>query len=297
MMRKVILIGEFSLNIVMDNAGTPLGSMAGGRIAHAAAFLASQGIPSYMVGEASSDKVGQLATDFLTRAGVDTSCIDRFTEGLTPVMLHFPGDNVTRYEKYPAERFDVVWPRIDPGDIVVYGGFNAIDDSVRTRLLPLLQNAADHKATMIYVPGYLSSRAPRITKVMPAILENMEMASMIVTRTDDLKAIFNTTDPERAFAHNVSFYTPTMVNIDSSRETLTALSAGAAPENAAAPGCGSTLWTGGALGGIAKWAYANIAAGCPSVRLAPDMLRNLLEESVAAGNASIADSFPWQLSF
>ena len=55
----------------------------------------------------------------------------------------------------------------------MFGGYYAIDRRMRRRMLPLLQHAAERKALLVYLPGYLPQQEPRITRVMPSILENM----------------------------------------------------------------------------------------------------------------------------
>lgn len=301
-MKKIILIGEFSLNTVVGADARPLGIMPGGRIAHAAAFLAQAGLPAAIVGDASADLSGSLATSFLTEAGVDTSCLDRYTDGLTPMMVHFPdaaqeSHRVIRYDKYPPERFDVAWPRIDPGDIVVFGGFEAIDPSVRPRLQPLLLTAAEHHAILIYLPGFLPSRAPRITKVMPSILENLEISSLVVTSSPHLRHIFGNGNPSEVFARNVSFYSPAMLNIDPANASLSIHTRATTASATVDDRCHSTLWTAGALAGAVRWVYDNAADSSSLTSLSPDQCNQILDISLSLGRDVTAGAKPWQLCF
>lgn len=300
-MKKIILIGEFSLNIVTDALGQPLGTMPGGRIAHAAAMLARKGIPAVIVGDCSADKGGDIATSFLAEAGVDTSCLDRYTDGLTPVMIRFCGEgeacDVIRYEKYPQDRFDVAWPRIDAGDIVVFGGYEALDPTVRPRMLQLLQTASDMKATLVYLPGFLPSRAPRITRVMPSILENLEMSRMVITRTADLRHIFNTADPARAFRDNVAFYCPAMLNIDAEKAEFSFHTASGTATAASAGPCGSTLAVAGATAGALKWLFESVADTSALASLTPSQKEEALAAATALAAEATATAAPWQLSF
>ena len=118
-MRKVVTVGEFAQDLVFDASGAPAGSAYGGRITLCAAMLARQGLPVKMVSEVSSDRVGEAVTAPLAEAGVDMSCVDRFTEGVTPTQLYYPrsggGYDVIRYEKYPEECFDVACGRVSSG--------------------------------------------------------------------------------------------------------------------------------------------------------------------------------------
>jgi len=87
-MKKIICIGECSLNIVLDPMGRPLGSMPGGRVTNAAAILAGMHDNKVVVAsEVSADPVGDILVDYLSRHGVDISSLDRFTEGRTAVNI------------------------------------------------------------------------------------------------------------------------------------------------------------------------------------------------------------------
>ena len=81
LMKKIICIGECALDVVFRNS-QPVGSMPGGRIVNAAAILARQGLPVVIASELAKGAVGDIIADFLSRAGVDMSSLDRFTEGL-----------------------------------------------------------------------------------------------------------------------------------------------------------------------------------------------------------------------
>ena len=69
-MKKIICIGECSLNVILDSEGRPLGTMPGGRIANAAAMLARDKFEVIMASEASADPVGDIVVNFLASAGM-----------------------------------------------------------------------------------------------------------------------------------------------------------------------------------------------------------------------------------
>ena len=213
-MRKIIAIGKCGLDITMDGS-TPVASFPGGRILNAAASLGRLGYDVSMAGECARDAVGDIVVTFLEECNVNTRSIDRYTEGVTPATLRFLSSNdAVAYERYPAEGFDVVWPRIDADDIVIFGSYFALNPRVRTRLLEIINYAVERKAIIVYVPGFSTSEVPRITKVMPSILENFELADIVISRTDDLRAIYNTSDATEAFSRHIDFYCRTMLNID-----------------------------------------------------------------------------------
>ena len=87
-MKRIICIGECSLNIVVSPEGKPLGSMPGGRVANTAAILADDDrFNVIMASEVSADPVGDILMRHLERSGVVTSSVDRFTEGRTALNV------------------------------------------------------------------------------------------------------------------------------------------------------------------------------------------------------------------
>lgn len=260
-MKKIICIGECALDIIFD-CNQPVGSMPGGRIVNASAILAREGLPVWLVSELAADPVGDTIATFLSEAGVDCSSVDRFTEGRSPVNIFTPDttgitEKITRYEQYPDECFDVVWPRIDEGDIVVYGGFYALDARMRPRMSQLLAHAAERKAVLIYLPGFLPSREPRITRVMPAILENLELASVVIVRNNDLATIFGVGEGDRCYTDHISFYCRSLINIDPAKQRMSYYS-GNEETSVDIPAAESTslTWNAGAVAGIINALYA-----------------------------------------
>lgn len=222
-MKKIICIGECALDIVFDGA-QPVGSITGGRIANAAAIMARDTLPVVMASEAASDPVGDSVVAFLKDAGVDISSVDRFTDGRTPLNVYMPAADgsmtITRYENYGEADFDIVWPRVDDDSIIVYGGYYALDKRLRPRLTAFLNHCAERGAVMVYLPGFPSQRESRITRVMPAILENLEIANVVIARNQDLRLIFGVPEADRCYANHIDFYCRSMVSVDPTCHTI-----------------------------------------------------------------------------
>jgi len=216
-MKKIICIGECALNVIFEH-GVPAGAMSGGRIAAAATLMARDKLPVVMTSEASADPVGDMAVASLVEAGVDISSVDRFTEGHTPMIVFTETDDgstqVTRYENYADEAFDIVWPRVDPGSVVMFGGYYAIDRRMRTRMQPFLNHCAERGAIMVYLPGFMAVQETRITRVMPAILENLELAHVVIASDNDLNLIFGSSSGKVCYADHIDFYCRSLINVD-----------------------------------------------------------------------------------
>ena len=121
-MRKIIAIGESVLDTIFKD-DQPVRSFMGGRIANTAAILGTMHLPVAMVSECCADSVGDIIINYLTRHNVNVTSIDRYTEGSTSLSAIFNEggkDKLVNYGVYPKNRFDVVWPRIDEDDILLF---------------------------------------------------------------------------------------------------------------------------------------------------------------------------------
>lgn len=227
--RKIIIIGECTLDLIFPpdvNADSLLiKAVPGGRLLNTALLLGDHGNNVTFVGDAARDRTGDFLINALRRHNVTTTSIDRFTDGVTATNIRFPesGDAATVCVRdYPTGRFDIIWPRIDPDDIVVFGTYFAIDERVRSQMLDLLTHATERDAIIMYLPGVLPQQAPRITRVMPTILENLELAQLTVARPTDLATIFGGgEDCDAAYHRHIEFYCPTMADVDMESSNLT----------------------------------------------------------------------------
>lgn len=199
--------------------GKPLASYTGGRIANMSASLGRCGIHVEYVSECACDKIGDMVVDFLKSNNVGTGSIDRFTDGKSQVSLIFRDSNgkedYAEYVSYPDTRFNVLWPRIEEGDIVVFGSYFAIDSKPRKGLLELLNYARERKAVIVYLPGFHKELCTRITRVMPEILENLEFADLVIARQADMEIIFDKSDALASYNEHIKFYCPNFVFTDS----------------------------------------------------------------------------------
>lgn len=298
-MSKVICIGECSLNMVLSASGRPLGSMPGGRIANAAVILANDGIDVVMAADASSDPIGDAVVDFIASAGVDVRSIDRFTEGRTAMNVYVINDasSLTRYESYPDNAFDIIWPRIDPGDIVVYGGFYAIDARMRSNMVKLLSYAAERHAIMVYVPGFPKEQEPRMTRIMPQIFENLEWANIVITRSKDIELIFNNADADSCYANHIDFYCRSMINIDATNATLSYNSGKESDKREINQSvCYCMMWNAGAIAGVVKALVKHSYSADELERPSSNMRNEILDSAIASANTAVNKlTADWQI--
>lgn len=231
--------------------------MAGGRLVRAAAMMAGEGLPVLMASEASADPVGDIVVKVLTDAGVDCTSVDRFTEGRTPLSVITSGQgpvaSATRYEQYGDGGFDIVWPRVDEGSVVLYGGYYAVDARVRERLVPFLNHCAERKAVMVYAPGFRNVGRRRLTHLMPAILENLELAHAVVATDTDLSLIFGLDDSDRCYSDHIDFYCRSLIACDTRRHRLCYYSGKQLTTDDVSPEVAETMtWNCGLAAGVAS---------------------------------------------
>jgi fructokinase len=162
-----------------------------------------------MVSECCADRVGDIIIDYLTRHHVDITSIDRYTTGATAMSVIFDNngkDTLVNYGVYPEQRFDVVWPRIDENDILLFGSLYAITEPQRKALFELVNYAVERKAIILYLPGFQHGINFHIAHVMPAILENLEVSDLVIAHERDLRDVFPGETAQQAYTNHVEFY-------------------------------------------------------------------------------------------
>lgn len=215
-MRKIIIIGESALQISLDG-NRPIEAFPCGTLLRAAALLGRAGHAVTFVSEAATEPVGDIIVRYLADAGVDIHSVDRFTDGTTPLRLAMADGRAVRYGTYGEATFTVVWPRIDPDDILLFGGNYALEPRCRQRLFDMVRHGRERRATIVYVPDFDPTPVRNITHLMPAILESFEAADIAVTTAADHRAIFNDPDAATAFRNHISFYTNAMLDLSDGR--------------------------------------------------------------------------------
>ncbi|MDD2960685.1 MAG: carbohydrate kinase family protein [Muribaculaceae bacterium] len=288
-MRKIIAIGESSYDIIFEN-NAPLMGFPGSRILNATASVANVGVNTTFISECAADYLGDRIVDFLESNGVNTRSVDRFTEGTTANSIIYETGRV-RYDNYPQDRFDVVWPRIDEDDIIIFGSFYSVDNALRERLFEIIKYAQERKAIIIYLPGFHRDLNFRITKVMTAILENLEVSNIVIADSDDISNLFGEKSSDTIFRDKVEFYCPNFVYLSSNREIVHyASSQKMVIDNCTSKDVPSLGWKSGFVAGVAYGLLLNNITLSNIKEVAPDVwdsvIRNALQFAASADNAT-----------
>lgn len=103
--------------------------MPGGSTFNTTISLGRLGTDVSLITELGSDTIGDTITSFMKENNVGTQYIDRYSaeEGKTPISLAFLDEDnnahYSFYHQFPDDRLDVVWPRIDNDDIIIFGSY------------------------------------------------------------------------------------------------------------------------------------------------------------------------------
>lgn len=207
MSNRIFFMGELSLDITVGADGKAACGMSD-MLVNTALLTAPCADVAY-IGEASADLTGNLIVSALTAGGIDIAAVDRITEGQSPVTLRTPDhkEDPVIYSAAPAEGFNPVWPRINPGDLLVWGSYFSLDKRVHPMLLEILRYARARKATLLYVPYFSHGQVARVTRVMPEIFDNLELADAVFATTDIMTALFDNADMDAVYCNNLNFYT------------------------------------------------------------------------------------------
>lgn len=224
-MNKAIYIGELTLNVSLSPDGNA-STRVGDRAVAAAMLDAEMGVETMFVGEASADTVGDHIVDTLHRSHVDTSSVDRFTEGASPVKIASVATTpeadtrAVLHAAYPTEPVNPVWPRINEGDVTVYGSYMAIDKRNHKSVIDIISHARARKAHTVYLPYFDRQLVPRITRIMPEVWECFEQASLIIATVGDIDALFPGESPADAFRAHMLFYCRRCLVLDYANLTM-----------------------------------------------------------------------------
>lgn len=208
-MRKVIGIGETVLDIIFKNE-QPIGAYPGGSAFNAIISLARAGVSTAFIGEAGHDRVGQNVVKFLKDNGVDASNVTAFPGSKSPVSLAFLDDNNDAeyifYKDHPHDQLDFIYPDIQPGDIVLFGSFFAVNPVVRPQIVGLLDYARAHGAIIYYDVNYRMSHKDEVMKITPNYLENLEYADIVRGSREDFDVLYKLKEPDKIYQAEISFY-------------------------------------------------------------------------------------------
>ena len=206
-MGKVEGIGETVFDILFKN-NSPVGAVPGGSVYNSIVSLGRAGVPAAFVSEVGNDRVGNLIVEHLRDSGVDTSAVCCFDDGKSPLSLAFlneQGDaDYLFYKDYPANRLAVEFPQLGQGDILLFGSYFVLNPVLRSKVKPFLQKAKESGATLYYDINFRRNHIHERDSLLPSIIENMELATIVRGSADDFRYLFDSTDGAEIYRSHIA---------------------------------------------------------------------------------------------
>jgi fructokinase len=271
-MKKIYGIGETVFDIIFKD-GVPQAGKAGGSMLNSVVSMGRVGLPVSFISEFATDRLGDIINRFLVENGVDTSFVNRYSDGDTNLALAFLDDNndasYTFYKNHHPVMTGKGFPVIEKGDILLCGSFYSIWSEIHDKFMKLLTYAKNNGTLVIYDPNFRKSHLRELNTMKPLIIENMKMAGVVRGSNSDFKYIFGASSADEAY-RIVKKYCPVLIYSASSEGiyVMTPDFSGRFPVKKITPV--STIGAGDNFNaGIITSIYRN--------KIAPDQIRNLKE--------------------
>lgn len=201
-MRKIFCIGETVYDIIFKN-GQPVAAKAGGSMLNSTVSMGKLKLPVHFLSEYGGDGIGNEINSFLHSKNVNTDFVYRYTTGKTSIAIAFLNEkndaSYSFYKEMPAKRMDVALPELNSEDILLFGSFYSINKEIRKELTSFVRKAKEAGALIIYDPNFRKAHLLELPDLMPFIIENMKMASIVRGSDEDFKMIFNADTIESAY--------------------------------------------------------------------------------------------------
>ncbi|HOP00215.1 MAG TPA: PfkB family carbohydrate kinase [Bacteroidales bacterium] len=201
-MRKIYGIGETVYDIIFKD-GAPQAAKPGGSVLNAMVSLGRAGLPVSFISEYGRDDIGSLIDGFLIKNGVDTSCVYRYSDVSTSLAVAFLDDkndaHYTFYKERPEKRLETEFPRVGSEDILLFGSFFSVAAEVRNKLKDFTEKATRAGSLVIYDPNFRKPHIAELRDLLPLMVENMKMASLVRGSDEDFRNIAGATDEDEAW--------------------------------------------------------------------------------------------------
>lgn len=212
-MRKVFCLGETVYDIIFKNA-LPIAAKAGGSMLNSTVSMGKINLPVYFISEYASDDIGNEINAFLLSCNVNTQYVYRYEKGKTSIAIAFLNEqnnaSYTFYKELPAKRLDIEFPITTANDIVLFGSFYGINKEIRRQISGFVKKAKQAGSIIIYDPNFRKAHLGELPELLPMIIENMKMASIVRGSDEDFQMIFKANSFNDAYK-NISQFCPILI--------------------------------------------------------------------------------------
>lgn len=202
-MRNIYGIGETVLDIIFRH-DQPQRAVPGGSTFNTIISLGRCGLYPTMATQTGDDHVGDIIARFLQENGVRTEFLTACSHCKTPVSLAFLDErDDAHYQFYknsnltpPTDRF----PSFSADDVVIFGSFYAVNPALRPYTREFLRRAHEVGAILYYDVNFRPAHRDDLPAVIPAIEENMRMATIVRLSHEDILCVYGD-DYDAALSH------------------------------------------------------------------------------------------------
>ena len=156
--------------------------------------LRESGERVFFVTEVGTDHVGDIIVNFLADNGVSVEYVNRRANTKSHVSLAFLDEhNDAQYQFYKDHAnvsIENKFPEVKKGDIVVFGSYFAVNPVLRPLVKAFLERAYKAGAFIYYDINFRASHINDIPVILPAIIENMKMSSVVRGSLEDFQYLY-----------------------------------------------------------------------------------------------------------
>ena len=208
-MRKIIGIGETVLDIIFQN-NQPSAAVPGGSTFNALISLGRAGVKAMLISQTGDDRVGQTICSFAAENGVDTSYVSRYKGTKSPLSLAFLNESNDAeyifYKDHEHDFLDLSYPDVHENDVILFGSYYALNPVIRDGVKGFLEFAKSRGAILYYDVNFRSSHSNEAVKLMPALLENFELADIVRGSSEDFDNLFHLADADKIYSGEINYY-------------------------------------------------------------------------------------------
>lgn len=212
-MAKIVGIGETVTDFIIRD-GKPEDMVCGGSCFNSIISVGRCGIEAAFIGEVGDDRLGLLTRHTLERNGVNADYL-LMTKGkksqLSLAFLNERNDaEYVFYKDHTSDIFPSRLPRVESGDVLLYGSFFALNPMIHDQLSAFVNSAQKAGAIIYYDINFRSSHLAERERVEPCLLDNMAKASIVRGSDEDFHNFFGL-DNESEIYNKVSPYCPNLI--------------------------------------------------------------------------------------
>lgn len=227
MPQSIIGIGETVLDIVFKD-NQPQAAVPGGSTFNAMISLGrtagrqNKDLTLLMITQIGDDAVADIVTDFAARNGLAPEGIRR-VPGQSNVSLALLDErNNAHYEFFrnpTPQPFQVPQVAVNPGDVVLFGSFFAINPETAPQTKAFVKAAREQGAIVYYDINYRKGHAMIPEALRASIEENMGLSDIVRGSDEDIEALYGSADAAKVYAEHIAPLCPNFICTRGAAET------------------------------------------------------------------------------